>query len=366
MGSYDYEDYSEDLDHKSHASFFKPMPKAAKSLLPATGVGGKSGTSTATPSSSSPTVAGAPKKTKLWLKHVKPVDEVEPPKSATLNVIFAFDVTRSMEMYIGNVRQKMRYMCSELLRLVPDMEISFIGVGDHQDGEFLLQATDFSNDLGVLREKIDAIQMVSGGDDHPEAFECLFKAVNEMGLAGTNTIMFLVTDSIPHGMGYRGLDEGCPLKVDYRKELQRLHGGTLRGLYIMGASPYREIIKLQKKLVASPDHFLPLSNYRRVVNIASAVVAAETGQLEKFCKKLGEDRGEDRVRVVLKTLGKPLGVFGEKAATLDLVCPSCGVENVPGSILCSTCGAPLPVYSPRTTGGGGKVKKGAGKKKGKK
>lgn len=340
MGSYDYEDYNESHDATSGSGFFKPAATPAKSLLGSTGATVPS--SQAPPATSTTIVRGQPTKTPLWIKHVKSVAEIKPPKGKALNVIFAFDITSSMEMYIGNVTQKMRYLCSELISLVPDMEIGFIGVGDHQDGEFMLQATPFSNDLTELKEDIEAIQMTSGGDDHPEAFECLFKAVNDMKLAGTNTIMFLVTDSIPHGMKYRGRDLGCPKEVKYQEELKKIHQ-DLHGFYIMGASPYREIVKLQMQLVKSPEFFLNLTNYRRVVNISSAIIADEVNQLPQFLKKLEAERGTDRVREVLRTLGKPLQEYVEVPVTLNIVCPKCNVKNLPGSILCSTCGNPLPV-----------------------
>jgi hypothetical protein len=335
--SYDYEDYNESHDATSSSGFFKPVAPSAKGLLPPTG-----GAAIAPPPATGTITRGQPQKTPLWLKHIVSVSQIKPPAGKTLNVIFAFDVTSSMEMYIGNVTQKMRYMCSELIGMVPDMEICFIGVGDHQDGAFLLQATPFSNDLAALKEDIEAIQMTTGGDDHPEAFECLFKAVNDMNLAGTNTIIFLITDSIPHGMKYRGRDEGCPLGVKYQAELRKLLT-DLRGMYVMGASPYREIIKLQMQLVKSPEHFLPLVNYRRVVNIASAIVAEEIHQLPQFLQKLEDDRGTDRVREVLKTLGKPLEHYAETPVTIGVECPKCHVKNVPGSILCNTCGNPLPI-----------------------
>ncbi|OLS12853.1 MAG: hypothetical protein RBG13Loki_3548 [Promethearchaeota archaeon CR_4] len=338
LGSYDYEDFSEEHDATSGSGFFKPAATLAKSLL------GTTGTSSQAVPATSPTttVRGQPQKTPLWKKHVKSVAEIKPPKGKVLNVLFAFDVTSSMEMYIGNVTQKMRYLCSELIGMVPDMEISFIGVGDHQDGDFMLQATAFSNDLSELKEDIEAIQMTSGGDDHPEAFECLFKAVNDMNLASTNTMMFLVTDSIPHGMKFRGRDLGCPKDVQYQEELKKIHE-DLYGFYIMGASPYREIVKLQMKLVKTPDFFLNLTNYRRVVNIASAIVAQEVNQLTQFLTKLEKERGTDRVREVLRTLGKPLQYYAEVPVMLSVICPKCNVKNLSGSILCNTCGNPLPI-----------------------
>src|SRR5262249_40196058 len=62
-----------------------------------------------------------------------------------LNAIFAFDTTGSMTPWIENVQQKLDYLAAGLLRLM-DMEIAFIGVGDHGDGRNMLQISPLSRD----------------------------------------------------------------------------------------------------------------------------------------------------------------------------------------------------------------------------
>ena len=61
-GYYDYDD--DDYTSSVSASYFKPKPKSATSLTPST-------------TYKTTTIGGAPTKTPLWKKYVKPVSKIK-------------------------------------------------------------------------------------------------------------------------------------------------------------------------------------------------------------------------------------------------------------------------------------------------
>jgi hypothetical protein len=84
------------------------------------------------PAATTPTTAAPPP---------APADENDafdaPSVRKRLNAIIAFDTTGSMTPLVENVQQKMEYLAAGMIKLM-DMDITFIGVGDHGDGKNLL------------------------------------------------------------------------------------------------------------------------------------------------------------------------------------------------------------------------------------
>jgi hypothetical protein len=84
-----------------------------------------------------------------------------------LNAIIAFDTTGSMTPWVENVQQKMEYLAAGMVKLM-DMEITFIGVGDHGDGRNMLQIKPPSADVEALQRSVRELQPTDGRDT-PEA-----------------------------------------------------------------------------------------------------------------------------------------------------------------------------------------------------
>lgn len=221
-------------------------------------------------------------------------------KGSPLNLILAFDTTGSMRAYIQNVREKIDYLCQGLFKLM-DIRISLIGVGDHCDGEFMLQPYAASDRLSDLQRAVHDIRSTSGGD-YPEAFECLFKFLVEdpRFTYDIPTVLVLITDSVPHGLSGAG-DAGCPDQVDARAELARLLP-RLKSFYLVNCGNHAQSIAIQKTLVKSENYFLQLNNFRRLTNLIMAVCMDEVGQLDYFMDILEKQRGKERRQEVLAAL----------------------------------------------------------------
>jgi hypothetical protein len=217
-----------------------------------------------------------------------------------LNAIFAFDTTGSMTPWIENVQQKLDYHAAGLLKLM-DMEIAFIGVGDHGDGRNMLQISPLSRDVDALKRAAAALQPTDG-QDTPEAFECLFRVLNAARY-DVPTVLVLITDSIPHGMeGWDGDDDGCPFGVDWRDELDVLRD-QLRKVYVVSCATDPRIVALQRRMVGD-NALIKVENFWRLTNLMMAICMEEVGELELFMGILEQQRGKERKAEVLRLLGR--------------------------------------------------------------
>ena len=214
-----------------------------------------------------------------------------------LDLILAFDTTGSMRPWIQNVREKVDYLAQGLFKLM-DIRIALIGVGDHCDEPFMLQAYPFTHELADMQRAVYEIRSTSGGD-YPEAFECLFKALNDDPRWRTErpTVLVLITDAVPHGMSGEG-DAGCPDGVDARVELAKLQG-RLRSFYLVNCGNHEASIRIQRTMVKSENYFLQLTDFRRLTNLVMAVCMDEVGELDTFMALLEKQRGKDRKEEVL-------------------------------------------------------------------
>jgi hypothetical protein len=222
--------------------------------------------------------------------------------TAPLDLILAFDTTGSMRPYLHNVREKIDYLCQGLFKLM-NIRIALVGVGDHCDGPFLFQRFPLTDDVAVMQRAVHDIRSTSGGD-YPEAFECLFKDLNEnpMWPWDRPTLVVLITDSVPHGLSGGG-DAGCPDEVDARVELAKLQK-KVKTFYLVNCGNHAEAVAIQKTLVKSENQFLQLPDFRRLTNLVMAVCMSEVGELDAFMDILERQRGKDRRDEVLKILGR--------------------------------------------------------------
>ena len=223
-----------------------------------------------------------------------------PAQRKRLNAIFAFDTTGSMTPWVENVQQKMEYLAAGLLKLM-DMELTFIGVGDHGDGRNMLQIKPPSSDVGALQQSIREL-VPTDGQDTPEAFECLFRVLNA-GEYHVPTVLILITDSIPHGMSeFSGEDDGCPFEVSWQDELDVLRD-KLQKVYLVSCATDEKIVALQRQIVGE-NAFIRLDNLWRLTNLIMAICMNEVGDLEFFMSVLEKQRGPERREEVLKLLGR--------------------------------------------------------------
>ncbi|MFC1697269.1 vWA domain-containing protein [Nanoarchaeota archaeon] len=238
--------------------------------------------------------------TKIKKNYPKPIEKIiEPNYTSTngkprLDVIIAFDTTGSMGSYIREVRKQVYYLGEGLTQRLDTM-ITFAGIGDHCDGKDWMQIKKPSNDPKQLKRYINNIKNTDGGDE-PEAYECLFKYLNEQTYE-VPTVLVMVGDAFPHGTGYRS-DRGCTKKVDYKVEVKQLHK-NLAGFYFVNVGNDSYSRKIQRTMVKSSRYLVDLSRINVLTELVMGLALEEVGEFDKFYEDLKKDRGQNVADEVL-------------------------------------------------------------------
>ena len=152
----------------------------------------------------------------------KPILEKAQQQHA-LEVIFMFDTTGSMDVYLTEVQTHIQLIVREIHKRVPGAHISIIAYKDHDQGPYVTLTLPFSDNedeiINFLRSPDIAPGLGGGG---PEAVECALRDANQLqwstGIKGKAII--LIGDKPPHGV----MDsfEECSRHVDYRREIDQL------------------------------------------------------------------------------------------------------------------------------------------------
>ena len=208
-----------------------------------------------------------------------------------LDVYIAFDTTGSMDSTISKVRKNIGTITTALLDGKSDIRLSINGVGDHCDGEYLLQLYHLSKNPAEVRGAIENIVMTHGGDE-PEAYECLAVSLAKripLESAGRKRAVVLIGDSYPHGMR----DAPCVQNVDYKTAFSALK--TLcDGFYMVGCEPQH--YSLQRQLITAgndKERFIELGDMNGILCELLVALARKTQSplsLEQYLKSLGSDK----------------------------------------------------------------------------
>ena len=210
-------------------------------------------------------------------KKIKPVPD---PEKQRLDIIMAFDTTGSMSAYIKEVRENIGFVSQALFDTIK-MRIALVGIGDHCDGDKMMQIRDYTTNITTLKQNIESIANTGGGDA-PEAYECLFKELNRWEYPNP-TAMVMIIDSYPHGMSTKSPDNGCPFKVDYKKELTELKT-HLKNLYIVSCGNRR----YQEQFVDEEKCIIDLKDIKKLPHLIVGMCMSEVGRLGYFMRRLEE------------------------------------------------------------------------------
>jgi hypothetical protein len=180
-----------------------------------------------------------------------------------LDLYVVFDTTGSMGKYIDAVRKDIDAVTSEILSK-SNVRISVNGVGDHYDGDKMLQMHALTDKPHETKRSIESIAMTNGGDE-AEAYECMAMELAKMLPSDSkdrNRAVVFVADALPHGMsadyGVHMRDDGCPAGIDYRQAFKSLQE-QCDAFYFVGCNPRH--YDIQQKLV-DPEKglFIKLDN----------------------------------------------------------------------------------------------------------
>lgn len=152
----------------------------------------------------------------------KPVlDKVR--KASALEMVFMFDTTGSMDVYLSEVQMHVQLILREIRKRVPDARFALIVYKDHEQGPYVTLTHPFSEKEDELINFLRSSQIAPGaGGGGAEAVECALFEANQLEWSpGTKgKAIVLIGDKPPHGV-MDTFDE-CTSGRDYRIETNHL------------------------------------------------------------------------------------------------------------------------------------------------
>lgn len=209
----------------------------------------------------------------------KPILE-KASKTNPLEVVFMFDTTGSMDVYLSEVQVHVQMVIREIRKRVPDVRISVIVYKDHEQGPYVTKTLPFSEKeeeiIGFLRSPEI---MPGAGGGGAEAVECALFEANQLNWTeGTKgKAIILIGDKPPHGV-MDSFDD-CLSGRDYRIETNKLIEKNVK-IYTVLCNNVAETIGNFKFLAEKTGgKFVTLEAIHDLVDLIVAVSIKESNPL---------------------------------------------------------------------------------------
>jgi hypothetical protein len=210
---------------------------------------------------------------------------------AKKNYLIAVDASGSNQEIANHILQCGGFLLAPFTLMDLSVSFGFIFFSDHMDDrpeqeiDFVVPSVQGEGEIvaGMY------LTHTQNGHDIPEMIECVMeRAATKLPLEGTDTVFVLITDSVAHGMGFKG-DHGCPSNVDWKKARAKVMS-RFSDFVVIGCagSKYPTIPALQAKFLEGTKkaglNFIDLSSMedegerkRLVVNAIQFVAARDNG-----------------------------------------------------------------------------------------
>lgn len=213
------------------------------------------------------TKKAAPKKEEPKIEAAKAVSD-------KMDVVISFDTTGSMYSVLADVRRDIKNTVSELFTTFgkDNLRIAIIAHGDYCDAhdKYVLQQTEFSNDVDDLCKFVTNVDRTYGGDSD-ECYELVIKTVTELKWReDTKKIFIMIGDADPHEVGYTY--RGVRNSIDWRHEAQVLADMSVQVYGVHALHNYRHGSASFYHTVSEATNgvYLTLDNFSDVLQIISA------------------------------------------------------------------------------------------------
>jgi hypothetical protein len=235
---------------------------------------------------------------------------MQPPQSSSsLDVVFSFDNTASMNQCIREVRRRVKQIVHDLFSSIPGVRIGIIAHGDYGSPAYTIRSCDLTADMGALVDFVthQAIDAPNQSDD--ECYELVLRDCQLMSWrADSVRRLVLIGDCCPHEVG----DRENVLNIDWREELVRLRAMdvVVYAVHCLEWSP-RERYAMFYAAVARETGglYLKLNSFASVPTLLQGVChlhGGNPGGLERFEQSLETDGG-GRTREVTRLFDTLLG-----------------------------------------------------------
>lgn len=201
-------------------------------------------------------------------------------KASSLEVVFMFDTTGSMDTYLSEVQTHVQIIVREIRKRVPDARLSVIVYKDHEQGPYVTKTLPLTEKeeevIAFLRSP--TIEPGAGGGG-PEAVECALFDANQLEWSPGNKgkAVILIGDKPPHGV-MDSLDE-CPNHRDYKAEIQSLIDKHVKVYTVLCNNVAETRSNFQWMADRTGGKFVTLEEIHDLVNLIVAVSIKESNPL---------------------------------------------------------------------------------------
>ena len=212
-----------------------------------------------------------------------------------LDMVIAFDTTRSMSCYIDAVKEHVKELIPKLFKQNPDLRIGIVAFGDYCDmpskdtfgaAYQVCPLTDDENEL--IRFITDAQD--TGGGDSDEFYELVIKKIVEETnwREGSTKAVLLIADAEPHRVGYSYSDRVVNNQIDWREEAKKAaeKGIKFDTLTINKTGWYKELSSTTNGVSA------PFSTSSKTSQLVEAAALARGGEKTRGLYKATMDSFE--------------------------------------------------------------------------
>lgn len=228
-----------------------------------------------------------------------------PPREAQEIHLIAVDNSGSNHEISEALCRAGGYIQAQASSLAGNAAIAMQFFSDHCDGAGLMQWVDYvmpgKDGEAIIRASVDAI-CPAGGGDTPEAIECALHELTQLDfrhIPRNKRHLYLVTDVVAHGMGYKGEDDGCPNQRNWQESLQEVEQ-SFGSFQVIATGGDARMFELQKQFIRNPQRL----RYDLMDMVTSGLSSEERCRLvpNSVLFYIARNRGEQGVRMFLSTL----------------------------------------------------------------
>ncbi len=200
--------------------------------------------------------------------------------SGSLEIVFMFDTTGSMDVYLSEVQTNVQLIVREIKKRVRDARIGVVVYKDHEQGPYVTKALSLTDEENKIIDFLRSPQIEPGaGGGGAEAVECALHDANHFdwsaGIRGKAII--LIGDKPPHGV----MDsfEECTAGNDYRTEINSLIAKKIKVYTVLCNNVVETRGNFQWMADKTGGKFVTLEEIQDLVNLIIAVSIKESNPL---------------------------------------------------------------------------------------
>ena len=141
--------------------------------------------------------------------------------SQNIEIVFTFDMTRSMTPCIYQVRQELERFLDNIKNKIQNIKFGIITHGDYDSFRYVINKMDFNDNLEYFKNYIKNVEDAGGNNwNNGECYEKVLSEAKTLSWSkDSKKILIVIGDDIPHTPFSRVNTDN----IDWRKELEDLN-----------------------------------------------------------------------------------------------------------------------------------------------